>query len=640
MADFSAASALLVAPDPDKRVKYSLGLVLGVDELDQEQFYFLERDRQHNRSLHGYGTICGLRVTINGTQVRVGAGLAANPQGKMIRVTREQCADVNDWLAVPSHQQALKEQLEGGLASPLGSPLPGPLPSARLYVVLCDRECETDKLPVAGAPCRSEEDNLAPSRITETFELRFSTRSPHAEEEQAVRAFGQLLRRLEVASGPAPVLTVAALEDLVRDLLAPGSPLGSPLASLLEGEPLRLPPDIADEALRAAFRVWVTEVRPALLADARNCGCGVPEERCILLAQLDFDVTADWRVGPTGSPVVQLDEKDRPYLVHTRLLQELILHSIDEIPLLGLGSPVEPAFAALGGDVTGGVANTTVERVRNVPVRAVVPSDGQFLRATTTGGTTVWEPADLPPAPPPVIPPLVGDVVTVASGNNELHAIQGTPVSGAAPGLGQVLSVTPDPTVPGGIRWQPADLPSAPPPVIPPLVGDVITLANGATELVRIQGTPVSAPPVPAVAQVLRTADVGGTVEWQAQALNVVEHPPLLPSYAIVAAGIVRDGSSRPPVYNNLSARLFSPTSPTPTQLLIQFDNYRPPDDTFTYIVKALPVLTEVFRGPIITFDRFLPEGILLDIRDLGQPSQNLSALELMIEISQFPFGL
>ena len=41
--------------DPDKRVKYSLGLVLGVDEFEQEQHYLLGRGRQHNRALHGYG---------------------------------------------------------------------------------------------------------------------------------------------------------------------------------------------------------------------------------------------------------------------------------------------------------------------------------------------------------------------------------------------------------------------------------------------------------------------------------------------------------------------------------------------------------------------------------------------------------
>src|SRR4051812_526978 len=92
-----------VSPDPHRRVCYSNGLVLGVDEFVQEQVYFLEQNREHNRGLHGYGTVCGLYVTVQdtpaeGPQIWVGPGAAIDPRGRVIRVPQAQCARIDDWL--------------------------------------------------------------------------------------------------------------------------------------------------------------------------------------------------------------------------------------------------------------------------------------------------------------------------------------------------------------------------------------------------------------------------------------------------------------------------------------------------------------------------------------------------------------
>src|SRR5262249_33184181 len=153
-----------------------------------------------------------------GSQVLVSAGVAVDPHGRVIEVAGAQCADLNQWLSVPVNLQA---------ATGPGSPV-GP---ATAYVVLCYRECLTNKVPVPGAPCRSEDDTLAPSRITESFELKFSPSRPPGTEEAAVLQFGALLRRIQVtsAAGPGTVLNVPAMEWLVRNLLVLGSPLGSPL---------------------------------------------------------------------------------------------------------------------------------------------------------------------------------------------------------------------------------------------------------------------------------------------------------------------------------------------------------------------------------------------------------------------------
>jgi hypothetical protein len=340
-----AASYAALGVDPAKRVKYSTGLVLGIDEFDQEQFYFLEQDRQHHRALHGYGTVCGLKLSHEGLRILVEAGVAVNPQGKVIRVPRDQCAELGTWLDVPANRQ----QVELCYGAP-----PGP---ASLYVLLCYRECETDNVPLPGAPCRSEEETLAASRVTETFDLRLSPSPPRADEEEAVRVFGELLREIEIADGSPPSSLEEAIEEIERrvgdlpKLLTPGgwpldpcqepgsplgsppdsplgSPLESPLGSPLEGGPLVVAREDAPEVLRAAFRVWATVVRPALLA-GRNCAACPPDESCILLGELRFrlrnDGTIDTEVSSERPDWLEIAQDERPILLHSRLMQEWLV---------------------------------------------------------------------------------------------------------------------------------------------------------------------------------------------------------------------------------------------------------------------------------------------------------------------------
>lgn len=359
-ADFTTALPSSPQLDPEQRVQYSLGLVLGVDEFQQEQFYHVQRSRQHTRLLHGYGTVCGLQVTTDHSQILVSPGVAVDQLGRVIEVPRAQCADLNLWLSQPQNLFAAT----ASFGSPVGT--------ATAYVELCYRECLTNRVPVPGAPCRSEADSLAPSRVTETFDLRISATRPAATEETAVLEFGALLRRVQItsASMPGTLLTVSEMEQRVRALAEHGSPLDS-----VPGGPLLVLQQDAEAVLRAAFRVWVTEVRPKLLPS----GCGAPEEACIELAELNFTVTPAGVVDTLPAPQIAVQDETRPFLLPTRLLQESLLDLPDETGAQ-IGSPIvatstygvaaagyvavgsaasPPAGAAFGGltvDVAPGVA--------------------------------------------------------------------------------------------------------------------------------------------------------------------------------------------------------------------------------------------------------------------------------------------
>jgi hypothetical protein len=372
MSDFTSAYDAINL-DSAKRVHYAHGLVLGVEEFVQAEHYLLSKERLHNRALHGYGTVCGLQVeprlgTGGAPEVLVRAGIALDPRGREIRVLRDQCADLHDWLDANADTLA-------------ASPLPDPLP---LYVVLCFRECTTDDVPVPGGPCRSLEDSRVPSRIADDFVLELRTEPPAQVEEDAVRAFGDLLRAIRISDAPGDFLTADQLEELVRGL-GGGSPAG--VAGIGSPPLYRLHPDTAADLLEDAFRVWVTEVRPFLLPEGRNCAGGPPLEGCVLLARLDLtlaDAGGQLRLLDGDLANIDLDESARPYLLHTRLLQEWLLTRSDTV----LGDA--------GGDLDGSYPDPVVVGLQGNPV-APPPSPlvaGQVL----TWDGAAWQALDLPPA--------------------------------------------------------------------------------------------------------------------------------------------------------------------------------------------------------------------------------------------------
>ena len=326
------------APDPTKHVNYTLGMVLGVDDFNQEFAWLSGRDRWLARDAVGYGTLCGLLVSTDNTSAKgprlmVSSGSALTPRGQLVCVKPDQCAYLNDWLA------ANKAAIPGLVGSPLASTL-------SLYLTLCYRDCPTDPLPIPGEPCRSEDELLQPSRRVDDFALELRTTPPGQEEEDAVVEFVRWLRLVKVGGG-GPYTTVDQFTKDVRDAVQTvGSPPASPLTSPLGasgvhfsfGSPLtsaKLDPALLGDYLRAAFRVWIEEIRPRVHAlCAGGCACcgdhttgpAAPDE-CVLLARVSVPVVnvgaGEWRVDDKKS--VEVDDWHRPLLVHLRLLQEWVV---------------------------------------------------------------------------------------------------------------------------------------------------------------------------------------------------------------------------------------------------------------------------------------------------------------------------
>lgn len=335
MTTFSTAALPDVAPpDPTKHVKYTLGMVLGVDDFTQEFAYVSGRTKRVVADLLGYGVSCGLRVTVDedpdqGPRVNVAPGEAVTPSGQLVCVTPAQCAFVNEWL------RANRDEVERTLSPPAAS-----LP---LYVVACYRECSTDEVPIPGEPCRSEDELLAPSRTQDDFALELRLRPPPPGEQATLRAFCRWLSQIPVtaSAGPGPEAFLADLRAALD--LGTGSPPSSPPSSpptpdwILASPPpasLEIPEGDAAAYFDAALLFWTTDLRPLARGeiDGAECGCGGTTESsadadCVLLAELGVPIVVDAISGElvADTPPITIDELSRPTLASLSYLQELAL---------------------------------------------------------------------------------------------------------------------------------------------------------------------------------------------------------------------------------------------------------------------------------------------------------------------------
>lgn len=126
---------------PYKRVNYFQGQLLSETDFQDEQTYHQEKQRLHNRLLHGWGIVCGLTVSVRRSIVRVQPGAAIDCKGNEI---------------------IIPEAFEAVL----------PEPPTTQFVVLEYTETPISMVPVPGAG------ENQPSRIHEGFTIRYQEEDP------------------------------------------------------------------------------------------------------------------------------------------------------------------------------------------------------------------------------------------------------------------------------------------------------------------------------------------------------------------------------------------------------------------------------------------------------------------------------
>ncbi len=346
--------------DPFTRLHYHYGQLLGAEDFNTEQRYFLLRSRLHNAVLHGFGTVWGLKVgfieTETALRLTCDAGLAIDALGREIHVPQKVCLDITGlastrfWadLAPPPGLHTLPTDAAGlhRPDTPGRTPLelerpraPGDDPRRRVYVVLRYRACLTELAPAVVQPCSDQDAALAPSRVNDGYRLCLEAAPPD----------GAGLPIRDITTRPAPS---ADPRERLLDLI------------------LNPPTDLA--------RLWSgADDAPLLLAVLDLAPVGTPPER----VKLD---------GP-------IDNGVRALLPAVQAVADLALATHLESPA-GL-----PAFQAVGVSAAAGAGADAGRMVVSVatsrPVLAASLGDAsvRVLRFDTAAGKWV-EPTITPPA--------------------------------------------------------------------------------------------------------------------------------------------------------------------------------------------------------------------------------------------------
>jgi len=78
-----------------KRPRFFDGKFLTAADFSLEQQYHIEKHKLHNRALHGFGIVSGLKVIVDGGAVTVAPGMAIDCEGNELVVSEEQTLAVS-----------------------------------------------------------------------------------------------------------------------------------------------------------------------------------------------------------------------------------------------------------------------------------------------------------------------------------------------------------------------------------------------------------------------------------------------------------------------------------------------------------------------------------------------------------------
>jgi hypothetical protein len=328
---------ITAAPNPMMHVNFVKGMVLGADDYRQEFAYLSNGYQWAIRELIGYGTASGLAVKLEddgtkGPRIQVSPGAAVPPSGRMICVGAPQCGWLNDWLAKPE----VGKEIAGRLTE--SSPPASPPDTGRIdvYLTLCFRDCAVLPVPVPGEPCRSDDELMTASRIADDYVISLQFDPPEQTEADAIARLVACIDRVELVDAISPPTAPGDEEkswsEALHGLFGTTTDEQSPPASPPVGsppEPLVVAEDRYDEFLKYAFRFWVTEIRPTVMA--RRCGAPAKEsDDCLLLARLTVpvlrkgdDAGRGWEVDGSGDEV-EVDESRRPLIAPLHLVQTVL----------------------------------------------------------------------------------------------------------------------------------------------------------------------------------------------------------------------------------------------------------------------------------------------------------------------------
>lgn len=168
-----------------ERPRYFPRQLMTPEEMTLAQQYILDKLRRHNRLMHGWGIVCGARVSrvpkdddsgdFKPWGVYVEPGYALDSHGYEILINEKVCHDVRS-------ESSSKDKLRDGKhVDPWCTDVTLDRPPAdKLYLVVCYDECETRPVRVSPNGCGCDGAECEYSRIRDSFIIKTVTKLPES----------------------------------------------------------------------------------------------------------------------------------------------------------------------------------------------------------------------------------------------------------------------------------------------------------------------------------------------------------------------------------------------------------------------------------------------------------------------------
>jgi|1186.fasta_scaffold231615_2 hypothetical protein len=153
-----------------ERTRFFPRQLVGADDLTQDQLYFREKLRRHNRLLHGWGIVCGAGVTPDGCKAVVSPGYILGPYGDEILIDQETSIDV-------CKQDSVTSLDCGDVDVWCGDP-PRVKEGETVYLAVRYVERAARPVRVPGCGCGCDESECEYSRTRDGFELKVLAELP------------------------------------------------------------------------------------------------------------------------------------------------------------------------------------------------------------------------------------------------------------------------------------------------------------------------------------------------------------------------------------------------------------------------------------------------------------------------------
>ena len=158
-----------------ERTRFYPRQLVGPDDLTQDQRYFRDKARRHNRMLHGWGIVCGAcvrRNPLNTCEVVVDPGYILGPYGDEIMIGEPTPFDLC--------KQGVAEQVGccPETADPWCAEPKGKCPEGRFFLAVKYTECPSRPVRSGGCSCGCEDDGCEYTRIRDSFALKLLTELP------------------------------------------------------------------------------------------------------------------------------------------------------------------------------------------------------------------------------------------------------------------------------------------------------------------------------------------------------------------------------------------------------------------------------------------------------------------------------